>query len=229
VLRVLSLLLLFLLGLILTSPSLAQETRSDEKGTFLGVLVSPNTDARAPYSTRGVRITQILPDSPAARAELHRDDVLLEYDGKTIRDGEHLAELIRHDKPERRIQLRFLRDAKEQTTEVTLTLGPPLILAPGTRKGGGEPSGDRPGTAKPSTTPASVCVVATPLEEGKWRLTVEYYATGKIQTVTCEGATEIANMVQKLPERERNLVRVALQRLRTIKSTAPNPGPPDRK
>jgi len=35
------------------------------------------------------------------------------------------------------------------------------------------------------------------------------------------GATEIANVVQNLPERERNLVRIALQRLRTINSAPP--------
>jgi hypothetical protein len=49
------------------------------------------------------------------------------------------------------------------------------------------------------------------------RLTIEYSAGGRRQKVTCEGAAaEIARTVQALPERERDLVRVALQRLRAI-------------
>jgi len=53
------------------------------------------------------------------------------------------------------------------------------------------------------------------------RLTIEYSAIGKMQTVTCEAA-EIASVVQKLPERERNLVRIALQRLRNLETPRPS-------
>jgi hypothetical protein len=220
--RLLSLLLLAASPTVLPA---AEEVRPGDKGTFLGVLVRPNTDARAvpapapPAPARGVCITHVLPDSPAARADLRRNDVLLQYDDQVIRDGEHLAQLIRNDRPDRKVKLRLVRESREQTVLVTLTLGPPLTLAPGLRKGGGTP--DEPvGVAKPGA-PASVGVVVTPLEEGKVRLTIESSATGKVQTVTCTGAAEIANVVQSLPERERHLVRIALQRLRTINTGSP--------
>jgi hypothetical protein len=207
----------------------AEEPRTEEKGTFLGVLVRPNTDARnesnpvvGPARPQGVCITHVVPDSPAARAHLRRNDVLLQYDGEVIRDGDHLAHLIRNDRPDRKVKLRLLRESREQTAEVTLTLGPPLTIAPGVRKSGG--SSDEPaGVAKPGDrTPAAVCVVVTPLEEGKVRVTIESSATGKVQTITCTRTTDIDHVVEGLSERERNLVRIALQRLRTtIQATPP--------
>jgi hypothetical protein len=225
--RAFSLLLALFLGV--SGLRAVEEVRSDEKGTFLGVLVSPNVSPNASpnpgpdtgpkTANPGVRVSQVLPNSPAARADVHRDDVLLAYDGEAIRDGAHLAELIRKDKPERKVRLRLLRDSKEQTAEATLTLGPALTLAPFRLTApASEPV--RPRGPAGGANPASVCIVATPLEEGKLRVTVEYYATGKIQTVTGEGAAEIASMVQKLPERERNLVRVALRRLRSVNPSA---------
>jgi hypothetical protein len=46
------------------------------------------------------------------------------------------------------------------------------------------------------------------------KVTIEYYTdAGRLRTVTCQGAAEIASAVQKLPERERNLARIALQQL----------------
>jgi len=180
--RLLSLLMLAAWPTVLPA---AEEVKPGDKGTFLGVLVRPNTDGRTapapaanPAPARGVCITHVLPDSPAARADLRRNDVLLQYDEQVIRDGEHLAQLIRNDKPDRKVKLRLVREAREQTVQVTLTLGPPLTLAPGLRKGGGTP--DEPiGVAKPGA-PASVGVVVTPLEEGKVRLTIESSATGKV-------------------------------------------------
>jgi hypothetical protein len=93
----------------------------DDRGTYLGILFSPQS---APST--GVRLTHILPDSPADRAGLRRDDVLLEYDGTRVRDCQHLATLIRADKPERKVQLRLQRDGKSLAVAAVLALGPAL-------------------------------------------------------------------------------------------------------
>jgi hypothetical protein len=133
--------------------------------------------------------------------------VILKYDDQKVRDCDHLARLIRADKPRRKVRLLVLRDRKEMTVDATLTLGPALKLS-----------------AAESASPSGVSVLATPLERGKMKLTIEYYATGRLHTVTCRGAAaDIASTVQKLPERERILVRIALQRLRKLNSekTAP--------
>jgi hypothetical protein len=208
---------MLILLLFLAVPAWAgpTEERAAEKGTYLGLLFSPLpalTDART--LSQGVLITHILPDSPAAKAGLRRRDVVLKYDGTKIRDCEHLARLIRADKPKRKVRLLVQRGKKELTVEATLTLGPALKVAPA------EPA--KGGTAHVS--PPGVSVLATPLDRGKMKLTIEYYATGRLHTVTCEGAAaEIASAVQKLPERERNLVRVALQRLRRLNTEKATP------
>jgi membrane-associated protease RseP (regulator of RpoE activity) len=204
----------------------AKSARKDEKGTFLGLLFGPRMDksATTSYSSsttgkttpdtktpagasgRGVVVTHVLPDSPAAKAKLRRGDILLEYDRKSIRDGDHLAQLIRDDKPDHKVQLVFKRGASTQTVETTLVLGPALKLSSErpTSGAGGTPDKD------------SVSVWAMPLESGKMKVTIEYYSTGKLQTLSCDTVADLASTVQKLPERERNLVRIALQRLRSL-------------
>jgi PDZ domain len=203
---------------------------ADERGTYLGALFGPVPEAvfdRLPGlpRNRAVLITHVLPDSPAARADLRRQDVLLKYGDVAVRDCEHLARLIQADRPGRTVKLTLLRGGKEATAEVTLALGPALKIAPAVdkpREGVTVPRG----VAKPSTSP-SVSVSATPLEGSKMEVTIEYYqATGRLRTVTCQGEPgDIDKAVQKLPERERNLVHIALERIRAFNSTKPS-GPP---
>ena len=213
-------------GLLVT----AAPARADERGTYLGALFSPVPEAlfdqlpRLPRN-RAVLITHVLPDSPAARADLRRHDVLLKYGDVAVRDCEHLARLIQADRPGRTVKLALLRGSKETTAEVTLALGPALKIAPAVdkpREGVTVPRG----VAKPGPSP-SVSVSATPLEGEKMEVTIEYYqATGRLRKVTCQGApADIDKAVQKLPERERNLVHIALERIRAFNSKKPS-GPP---
>src|SRR5437879_2534922 len=72
----------------------------EEKGTYLGVLFSPVSEAlydQLPQLPRnqGVLITHVLPDSPGAHADLRRHDILLEYQQEKIHDCDHFARLIR--------------------------------------------------------------------------------------------------------------------------------------
>jgi hypothetical protein len=207
-------------GLVLVAaPPLpaAGEARDDDKGTYLGALFGPRP-AATPAGTApaaGVVITHVIPGSPAAQADLRRNDVLLRYDRQPIRDAEHLANLIRADKPDRKVQLLVLRGEKRQTLGVTLTLGPALKLPPAGGRGGGTEAADRP-----AAKPGAVTLYAAPQPSGKMRLTIEYYSpAGKRQVVTCDDvAAELAATVQKLPQRERDLVRIALERLNKLTS-----------
>src|SRR5262249_50665077 len=151
-------------------------------------------------------ITHVLPDSPAAKAGLRRNDFVLEYDGLKVRDCEHLATLIRDDKPERTVKLSVVRDGQQMTYEATLVLGPALLV---------------PGEAK--TTPAGpITVAARPLPDGKMRVTVAYLAAGKAQSLVCEGSPSAINLaLRQLPEHERHLVEMALDRIRMINSEKP--------
>jgi membrane-associated protease RseP (regulator of RpoE activity) len=179
----------------------ADDIRHDEKGTYLGILFGPR-----PAPSPGVVVTHVLPGSPAEKARVRIGDVLLRYDQITIRDAEHLARLIRADKPDRKIALVVQRGERLRLTDVTLALGPALKLSP------------PQGAAASKTTAPSVTVYASPLAGGKMRLTIEYQpAGGKKKTVTCDGTgPDLADAVEKLPPRERNLVRIAIERLNTL-------------
>ena len=209
-------LVFFLVGLIAASPPAraAEDVRHDEKGTYLGVLFGPRPAAPGVAVPPGVVITHVLPGSPAEKAQVRIGDVLVRYDQTTIRDAEHLARLIRADEPDHKIALVVQRGQRLRLTDVTLALGPALKLSP--PKQGPEPK---------TSTPA-VTVYAAPIEGGKMRLTIEYRPVGgKKKTVTCEGAgSELAEAVEKLPQRERNLVRIAIQRLNTLNDPKPTSG-----
>jgi hypothetical protein len=216
-----------LVCLTLAGPVPAQSpSRPDDQGTFLGALFSPVPEAlydHLPQLPRrqGVLVTHVLPDSPAARADLRRHDILLRYGQEKIRDCEHLARLIQADRPERKVKLSLVRAGRPATLEATLSLGPALKIAPAARTGPGDHAPVAPGVAKPGGPP-SVSVAATPLDDGRMRVTIEYYqeGTGRLRTIACEGRTaEIDHKVRSLPRRERKLVEVALARIRALNPT----------
>lgn len=206
------------LALTLPGPAAQTSDSAEEKGTFLGVLISPVPEVlydQLPElpSGYGVVVAHVLPESPAARAGLRRHDILLQYNDDRIRDCEHFARLIRADQPEHKVKLRLLRAGKRESVEATLALGPVLKIARASRDGEVVR-----GTAK-GGRPPSVSVAATPLDGGKMRVTIEYYqdGTGRLRTVTCEGTpAEIGLEVQKLPSRVQSLANLALRRIRAL-------------
>jgi hypothetical protein len=211
------------------APPATEPPMTEEKGTYLGVLFGPLSEVlydQFPQVPRNrcVLVTHVLPDSPAAQADLRRNDVLLQYGDEKIRDCEHFARLIQADKPNNKVKLQILRDGKESTVEATLGLGPILKIAQHARNTAHE-APDPKAVAKPNG-PAPVSVTAVPLAGDKMRVTIEYYqeGTGRLRTVTCEGGnSDIDAEITKLPERERNLARVALQRIRDLNTSQKAP------
>ena len=203
---------------------------NDEKGPFLGVLFTSVSEAlydQLPQLPRkqGVLVTHVLPDSPAAKADLRKNDILLQYDEQTIRDCEGFANLIRASKPDRKVTLLLLRGGKETSLEATLVLGPALKIAEnGPRTGPTTDPVDVPKGVAKSGGPPTVSVAATPLEQGRMKVSIEYLPEGatRLRTVTCEGSVaDIDGEVDKLPELERGQVRVALKRIRDLISDKP--------
>lgn len=203
--------------------------------TYLGVLFSAVPEAihaQLPSLPRGqgVLVTHVLPGSPAAKAGLHRHDLLLGYDSEKIRDPEHLARLIRADKPERPVRLLLLRGGREMTVEVVLDKGPRLHIAQEARPPAGRDAGDLPRGRGKTGGPPAVSVSATPLADGNLKLTIEYYPDGasRPKVVTCSGSpAEIDREILRLPVRVQGLTRVALDRLRVLElQKGPKPAPP---
>jgi len=70
---------------------------------------------------RGVIISDVLPDSPAEKAGLKEEDILLEVDGQAITSDFQLRNHIASRTPGTRINLRLQRNG--QTKNITVTLG----------------------------------------------------------------------------------------------------------
>jgi membrane-associated protease RseP (regulator of RpoE activity) len=209
-------------------------TETDKGAAYLGVLFGPVSDAlydqlpQLPHS-QGVLVTQVLADSPAEKAGLRRNDILLLYNDKKIRGCEDLVRFLQADAPDHGVKLALLRGGKETTAEATLALGPAIRTAQEV-KAGNAASDIAPGVAKPGG-PAAVSVAATPLERGRMKVTVEFYPDGqsRLQRITCEGdSDEIDSVIaEKVPERERGMVRVALKRIRSLNAPKDAEKPPE--
>jgi hypothetical protein len=190
----------------------------EDKGTYLGVLFAPVPDVvydQVPQLPRGcgVVVSHVLPESPAAKAGLRRNDILLQYGDQKVRDCEHFARLIRDDKPDRKVRLTYLRGGKEATAEATLALGPVLRIA---QKGATSDEAPR-AIAKKGADPAAVNIAATPLGGNSMKVTVEYYddRAGRVRSFPCSGTPdEIDSQLTTLPDGVQKLVKVALRRLR---------------
>jgi hypothetical protein len=187
---------------------------SEQPTTYLGVLVSAVPEVLYEHVPavprhRGVVVTHVLPDSPAVRADLKRHDILLAYNDTPIEDCEHFSRLIRADKPDQKVRLSLLRGGRPTHVDAVLGRGPALTVAQ-------NPAPSDKGTAKPDG-PGKVSVHATPLQDNKMSVTIEYYDDGKLRRVTRSGTSaDIDREVHKLPPRVQDLARAALSRIRVL-------------
>lgn len=92
--------------------------------TWLGIFVMPVTEANAgACGMRGALVTQVLPNSPAAKAGLRAGDVIMEFDRHDV-DEPKLAALARTAVPGQRIELGICRDGNELEKELVAEAKP---------------------------------------------------------------------------------------------------------
>lgn len=94
-------------------------------GNYLGVVTTEVTrENMGRYNLReprGVAITRVSEDSPAARAGLRAGDVILRFDNEPVTTHNKLQRLISEAAPEQSVRLGISRNGAEQ--EVTVTVG----------------------------------------------------------------------------------------------------------
>ncbi len=94
-------------------------------GSFLGVHVENiNKENMARYNlreARGVAIKQIEKNSPAEKAGLRKDDVILKFEGDNVTGTRKLSRLVSEVAPDQTARLTISRGGAEQ--EVTVTIG----------------------------------------------------------------------------------------------------------
>src|SRR5215218_10262128 len=94
-------------------------------GGFLGIYAEnisrENMGRYHMNQVRGVGVTQVIKDSPAEKAGLRKDDVILRIDGENISSVRKLNRLVSEMAPDQTAKIRFSRGGSEQ--EVSATVG----------------------------------------------------------------------------------------------------------
>jgi serine protease Do len=96
----------------------------DNDAGWLGVEIDEVTAAKAKElklpAVRGVIVDQVEPDSPAAKAGLKQNDVILTYDGHTVEGTIQFRRLVRETPPGRAVNLEISRGGATQNVSVEL-------------------------------------------------------------------------------------------------------------
>lgn len=94
-------------------------------GGFLGVYGEDiNNENMGRYRlslARGVGITRVIADSPAEKAGLKKDDVILRFDGENVTSVRKLNRLVSEIAPDHSVKITISRNGAEQ--ELTATMG----------------------------------------------------------------------------------------------------------
>jgi serine protease Do len=117
------------------------ESGTVERG-WLGISMGELTDETAPYfglekNAKGVLISEVFEDSPADKAGLRHNDIVIEINGESIESREAFRNQIAMLKPGSRVKLTVWRDKRRRPITVKLGKRPPMeeltgILSPET-------------------------------------------------------------------------------------------------
>ncbi|MFQ6677862.1 MAG: S1C family serine protease [Fidelibacterota bacterium] len=93
-------------------------------GGFLGVQIQDITDQLRDYfkvkGDGGVLVTEVVKDSPAAKADIEAGDIIVRVDDNRISDAGELTHTIRNEKPETKVDITVIRKGREISFKATL-------------------------------------------------------------------------------------------------------------
>ncbi len=72
----------------------------------------------------GIRVVEVVPEGPAAKAGLKPDDVITAIDGRAVDSPQEVPVIIQASGPGAKVKLEIVRDGKKQTLEATLARHP---------------------------------------------------------------------------------------------------------
>jgi serine protease Do len=126
-LAVIVMLLPFLFGGMLTGHAMDEGQSETTKG-WLGVTTSDMTPrlARSMHvkTNEGALVKDVMDDSPAAQAGIKEDDIIVEFNGKKIVDGDDLYDAVRKTKPGTSVAIKVSRDDQNKSLKATLAKAP---------------------------------------------------------------------------------------------------------
>lgn len=95
----------------------ASRESSDEGwlGVEIGEVTAKDVKDLKLSSERGVIVSSVAENSPAAKAGLKQNDVIMQYNGESVEGGEQFRRLVRETPPHRTISMTVSRNGKMQT------------------------------------------------------------------------------------------------------------------
>ena len=99
---------------------------NEVRRAYLGVKLDSEFDYDAAsalklYKVRGARILEVYPQTPADRARLQYDDVILEFDGREVLDESHLINMASLSEVGRTVEVLVWRNCESVRIRVDLT------------------------------------------------------------------------------------------------------------
>lgn len=105
----------------------------------IGIQFQPNLStavAKVYGFKNGVLVSSVTPGFPADKAGLKAGDVITSVNGKPVKDGDELVNIISAEKPGATIQLGYLRNGQNHTASVTVADREKLMAAVNNTQGG---------------------------------------------------------------------------------------------
>ena len=95
--------------------------RGDD-GPWLGVQIEDLSDKmlRNLDLDNGIRVKKVLEDSPAEKAGIEEDDILLSYDGKKVHDSKDLINMVQNSDIDDEVTIGFYREGKQKEVSVII-------------------------------------------------------------------------------------------------------------
>ncbi len=91
---------------------------------WLGVQTQPVTPELAKSfgieGDKGALIADVIKDTPAEKAGLKSGDIILEFDGRTVREANDLSRIVASTYPDKKVKVRIFREGKEQLIDATV-------------------------------------------------------------------------------------------------------------
>ena len=88
------------------------------------ILSTPITEEEAKSlgvpNANGAIVSRVEPDSPANRAGLRAGDVIVEFNGQSVQDADHLIAMVSSASPGAKVPMTFYRNGMKQTATATI-------------------------------------------------------------------------------------------------------------
>ena len=114
--------LMFLFALLLIIGNTLVYSADNKDEGYLGITISDLDESEKKISgiMHGVVITSIMENSPAEKCGLQKFDVIQTFNNQKIEDAEDLYDIVRDTKPKTKVNIIFIREGKEESTEIVL-------------------------------------------------------------------------------------------------------------